>query len=151
MGRWRFSPAESSGAARLTRWAKPRIKAIAIEQNSTRLQYIADNAAALGTPYLQIVASKAPAALKDLPQPDAIFIGGGARTQGLFEACWEALPPGGRFVVNAVTVESEQKLLQWYNHVGGELIRVAVQRAAPIGGFLGWKPMVPVTQWVVVK
>ncbi len=129
----------------------PRCRAIAIEQNSTRLQYIADNAAALGTPYLQIVAGKAPAALKDLPQPDAIFIGGGATTEGLFEVCWEALPPGGRFVANAVTVESEQKLLQWHNQVGGELIRVAVQRAAPIGGFLGWKPMVPVTQWVVVK
>ncbi|WP_414582360.1 precorrin-6y C5,15-methyltransferase (decarboxylating) subunit CbiE [Scytonema sp. PCC 10023] len=129
----------------------PRCRAIAIEQNSTRLQYIADNAAALGTPYLQIVAGKAPAALKDLPQPDAIFVGGGATTEGLFEVCWEALPPGGRFVANAVTVESEQKLLQWHNQVGGELIRVAVQRAAPIGGFLGWKPMVPVTQWVVVK
>jgi precorrin-6Y C5,15-methyltransferase (decarboxylating) len=129
----------------------PRCRAIAIEQNSTRLQYIADNAAALGTPYLQIVAGKAPAALKDLPQPDAIFVGGGATTEGLFEVCWEALRPGGRFVANAVTVESEQKLLQWHNQVGGELIRVAVQRAAPIGGFLGWKPMVPVTQWVVVK
>jgi len=129
----------------------PRCRAIAIEQNSTRLQYIADNAAALGTPYLQIVAGKAPAALKDLPQPDAIFVGGGATTENLFEVCWEALRPGGRFVANAVTVESEQKLLQWHNQVGGELIRVAVQRAAPIGGFLGWKPMVPVTQWVVVK
>jgi precorrin-6Y C5,15-methyltransferase (decarboxylating) len=128
-----------------------RCRAIAIEQNSTRLQYIADNAAALGTPYLQIVAGKAPPALKDLPQPDAIFIGGGATTENLFEVCWEALRPGGRFVANAVTVESEQKLLQWHNQVGGELIRVAVQRAAPIGGFLGWKPMVPVTQWVVMK
>ncbi|NEQ19627.1 MAG: precorrin-6y C5,15-methyltransferase (decarboxylating) subunit CbiE [Microcoleus sp. SIO2G3] len=129
----------------------PRCRAIAIEQNSTRLQYIADNAAALGTPYLQIVAGKAPAALKNLPQPDAIFVGGGATAEGLFEVCWEPLRPGGRFVANAVTVESEQKLLQWHNQVGGELIRVAVQRAAPIGGFLGWKPMVPVTQWVVVK
>lgn len=129
----------------------PRCRAIAIEQNSTRLQYIVDNAAALGTPNLQIIAAKAPAGLKDLPQPDAIFIGGGATTENLFEVCWEALRLGGRFVANAVTVESEQKLLQWHNQVGGELTRVAVQRAAPIGGFLGWKPMVPVTQWVVMK
>jgi len=85
------------------RWAKPRIKAIAIEQNSIRLQYIADNSAALGTPYLQIVPGKAPAALKDLPQSDAIFIGGGATTEGLFEMCWEALPPGGRFVANLIS------------------------------------------------
>jgi precorrin-6B C5,15-methyltransferase / cobalt-precorrin-6B C5,C15-methyltransferase len=129
----------------------PRCRAIAIEQNSTRLQYIADNAIALGTPNLQIVAGSAPTVLRDLPQPDAIFIGGGATAEGLFDLCWEALPPGGRFVANAVTVESEQKLLQWQHQLGGELIRIAVQRAAPLGGFLGWKPMVPVTQWVVVK
>ncbi|MEC4814377.1 MAG: precorrin-6y C5,15-methyltransferase (decarboxylating) subunit CbiE [Scytonema sp. PMC 1069.18] len=129
----------------------PRCRAIAIEQNSTRLQYIADNATALGTPDLQIVAGSAPSILKDLPQPDAIFVGGGATAEGLFEVCWEALRPGGRLVANAVTVESEQKLLQWHNQKGGELIRTAVQRVAPIGGFLGWKPMVPVTQWMVVK
>ncbi len=69
----------------------------------------------------------------------------------MFEVCWQALRPGGRLVANAVTIESEQKLLQWHNQVGGELMRVAVQRVAPIGGFLGWKPMAPVTQWVVVK
>jgi precorrin-6Y C5,15-methyltransferase (decarboxylating) len=128
-----------------------RCRAIAIEQNPTRLQYIADNANALGTPNLQIIHGKAPTALKDLPQPDAVFIGGGATAAGLFEGCWQALRPGGRLVANAMTIESEQKLLQWHNQVGGELIRVAVQRVAAIGGFLGWKPMVSVTQWMVVK
>ncbi|MCP6759504.1 MAG: precorrin-6y C5,15-methyltransferase (decarboxylating) subunit CbiE [Fischerella sp. CENA71] len=128
-----------------------RCRAIAIEQNPTRLQYIVDNATALGTPNLQIIHGKVPTALKDLPQPDAIFIGGGATAPGLFEVCWQALRSGGRLVANAVTIESEQKLLQWHNQVGGELMRVAVQRIAPIGGFLGWKPMTPVTQWVVVK
>ncbi|GAA6617290.1 precorrin-6y C5,15-methyltransferase (decarboxylating) subunit CbiE [Scytonema sp. NUACC26] len=129
----------------------PRCRAIAIEQNSTRLQYIADNAIALGTPNLQIVAGFAPTVLRDLPQPDAIFIGGGATAEGLFDVCWEVLRPGGRLVANAVTVESEQKLLQWQHQMGGELIRIAVQRTAPLGGFLGWKPMVPVTQWMTVK
>jgi precorrin-6Y C5,15-methyltransferase (decarboxylating) len=60
-----------------------RCQAIAIEHHPTRLQYIADNAAALGTPHLQIVAGIAPSALKDLPQPDAIFIGGGITTPHL--------------------------------------------------------------------
>ncbi|MGJ5676114.1 MAG: precorrin-6y C5,15-methyltransferase (decarboxylating) subunit CbiE [Nostochopsis sp.] len=128
-----------------------RCRAIAIEQNPTRLQYIADNATALGTRNLQIVHGKVPTALKDLPQPDAIFIGGGATAAGLFEVCWQSLGSGGRLVANAVTIESEQKLLQWHNQVGGELMRVAVQKVAPIGNFLGWKPMTPVTQWVVMK
>jgi precorrin-6Y C5,15-methyltransferase (decarboxylating) len=128
-----------------------RCRAIAIEPHPTRLQYIADNAMALGTPNLRIIAGEAPAALKDLPPPDALFIGGGLTTAHLLATCWQALPAGGRLVANAVTVESEQTLLQWHKQWGGELTRVAIQRAAPIGKFVGWKAMAPVTQWAVVK
>jgi precorrin-6Y C5,15-methyltransferase (decarboxylating) len=129
----------------------PRCRAIAIEPHPSRLQYIADNAAALGTPNLRIIAGEAPTALKDLPPPDALFIGGGLTTENLLATCWQALPAGGRLVANAVTIESEQTLLQWHSQWGGDLIRVAIQRAAPIGKFLGWKAMAPVTQWAVVK
>jgi precorrin-6Y C5,15-methyltransferase (decarboxylating) len=129
----------------------PRCRAIAIEPHSTRLQYIADNAAALGTPDLRIIAGEAPVALKDLPPPDAVFIGGGLSTANLLATCWQALRTGGRLVANAITVESEQMLLQWHSQCGGELTRMAIQRAEPIGKFLGWKAMVPVTQWVVTK
>jgi precorrin-6B C5,15-methyltransferase / cobalt-precorrin-6B C5,C15-methyltransferase len=129
----------------------PRCRAIAIEQNASRLNYIADNAAALGTPQLKIIHGKVPSSLKDLPTPDAIFIGGGVTAAGLFDVCWNALRPGGRLVANVVTVEGEQTLFQWYEQVGGSLTRIAIQRAEPIGKFLGWRGMAPVTQWVVVK
>lgn len=122
-----------------------------IEQHPTRLQYIADNAAALGTPNLNIIAGVAPAALQDLPQPDAIFIGGGLTTPDLFETCWNTLRPGGRLVANAVTIEGEQQLFQWHSQFQGDLTRIAIQRAEPVGKFLGWKAMVSVTQWTVVK
>ncbi|MDZ8049975.1 MAG: precorrin-6y C5,15-methyltransferase (decarboxylating) subunit CbiE [Aulosira sp. ZfuVER01] len=129
----------------------PRCRAIAIEQNSSRLRYIADNAAALGVPNLQIIQGKAPNALKDLPQPDAIFIGGGVTAAGLFDICWSALKPGGRLVANVVTIEGEQTLFKWYEQVGANFTRIAIQRAEPIGKFLGWRGMAPVTQWVAVK
>ncbi|HAN73500.1 MAG TPA: cobalamin biosynthesis bifunctional protein CbiET [Planktothrix sp. UBA8402] len=128
-----------------------RCQSIAIEHHPTRLQYIADNAIALGTPHLKIVAGTAPIALQDLPQPDAIFIGGGITEPELFETCWSALRQGGRLVTNTVTVESELILLQWHSKLGGELTRIGIQKAEPIGKFLGWKAMAPVTQWVVVK
>ncbi len=128
-----------------------RCRSIAIEHHPSRLQYIADNASALGTPHLQIVAGKAPAALKDLPQPDAIFIGGGITVPELFETCWSALRSGGRLVANAVTVESELILFQWHRQLGGELTRIGIQRAEPVGKFLGWKAMAPITQWTVQK
>jgi len=126
-------------------------RAIAIERHPTRLQYIAENASNLGVPSLQIIAGEAPAALVNLPQPDAIFIGGGVTAAALLETCWNALGEGGRLVVNAVTVESEFKVLQWHSLHGGELIRIGIQRVGAIGSFQGWKPLAPVTQWAVVK
>jgi precorrin-6B C5,15-methyltransferase / cobalt-precorrin-6B C5,C15-methyltransferase len=129
----------------------PRCQAIAIEQHAHRLQFIADNMAALGTPQLRLIQGKAPDALVDLPTPDAIFIGGGVTVPGLLATCWTALRSGGRLVANAVTIESELELLKWQQQVGGELTRIAIQRTQSIGGFLGWKPLIPVTQLVVVK
>jgi precorrin-6B C5,15-methyltransferase / cobalt-precorrin-6B C5,C15-methyltransferase len=126
-----------------------RCRAIAIEKSRTH--YIVDNATALGTPNLQIIEGIAPSALKDLPQPDAIFIGGGVTTEGVLETCWTALRSGGRLVANVVTLEGEQKLFEWHQRVGGTLTRIGIQRAEPLGSFLAWKPMAPVTQWVVLK
>ena len=128
-----------------------RCRAIAIEQNSTRLNYIADNAAALGTPNLQIIAGKSIEIVPTLPPPNAIFIGGGVTAPEILESCWHSLLPGGRMVVNVVTLEGEQRLYQWYENVGGNFSRIAIQRAEPIGKFLGWKAMSPVTQWAGVK
>ncbi len=128
-----------------------RCQSIAIEQHPRRLEYIADNATALGTPDLQIIAGKAPESLINLPSPDAIFIGGGITTPGLLETCWKKLRSGGRIVANTVTVESELLLLQWHNKLGGELTRIGIERTAAIGNFLGWKPLATVTQWSVLK
>ena len=128
-----------------------RCRAIAIEQNTTRLNYMADHAAALGTPNLQIMAGKALEVIPNLPAPNAIFIGGGVTAPEILENCWNVLLPGGRMVVNVVTLEGEQRLYQWYETVGGNFTRIAIQRAEPIGKFLGWKAMSPVTQWVGVK
>lgn len=128
-----------------------RCRAIAVEQRPERVRLIAYNAIALGTPGLIIETGHAPEALRSLPTPDAIFIGGGLTTPNLLTICWQALPPGGRLVANAVTVEGEQVLLQGRDRWGGTLTRLAIQRAEPIGQFLGWKALAPVTQWCVIK
>ncbi len=94
---------------------------------------------------------KAPAALAQLPTPDAVFIGGGLTAPGLLDACWDALPAGGRLVANTVTLESEALLADWYRRHGGELVRLAVAHAVPVGTFTGWRQAMPVTQWAVVK
>lgn len=129
----------------------PRNKAIAIETQPERAERILRNAASLGTPDLEIVIGQAPNALKELPSPDAIFIGGGASDDGVFEACWSVLKPGGRLVVNAVTLETEQVLAALYAQHGGTMRRIAISRLEPVGTMHGWRAAMPVTQWVVVK
>ncbi|HVO02633.1 MAG TPA: precorrin-6y C5,15-methyltransferase (decarboxylating) subunit CbiE [Candidatus Cybelea sp.] len=126
-------------------------QAIAIERNPERAAMIRDNAAALGTPNLRLIEGEAPAALQDLPAPDAVFIGGGAGRAGLIDTAWAALKPGGRLVVHAVTVESELALFAGYHAQGGEVTRLSVARMEPVGAYHGWKPLMPVTQWRAVK
>lgn len=126
-------------------------KAIAIEQHKTRLGFTERNAVSLGVPELRIVEGRAPAALAGLPAPDAIFCGGGITHEGVFETAWEALKDRGVFVANTVTLESEAKLLSFHEQFGGELIRLSVSRAKPVGRLHGWKPFMPVTIWSVRK
>ncbi|MFI9359873.1 precorrin-6y C5,15-methyltransferase (decarboxylating) subunit CbiE [Kitasatospora sp. NPDC053057] len=126
-------------------------RAVSIERDPVRAERIARNAAALGVPRLRVVTGPAPSALAELPTPDAVFIGGGLTAPGLLDGCWAAMRPGGRLVANTVTLESEALLTEWYRRHGGELVRLAVAHAVPVGGFTGWRQAMPVTQWSAVK
>ncbi|MGW2227225.1 precorrin-6y C5,15-methyltransferase (decarboxylating) subunit CbiE [Streptomyces formicae] len=131
--------------------AHPSCRAHTVEKNPVRAERITRNAERLGVPGLRVVTGAAPAALAELPTPDAVFIGGGLTAPGLLDACWAALPVGGRLVANTVTLESEALLADWYRRHGGDLVRLAVAQAVPVGGFTGWRQAMPVTQWSVTK
>jgi precorrin-6Y C5,15-methyltransferase (decarboxylating) len=131
--------------------AHPRCRAIAVEADEDRATQIGFNARHLGVPHLEVVHGRAPDALADLPDPDAIFIGGGATEPGLLETCLTRLGPGGRLVVHGVTLETETLLAGLYAEHGGELTRHSVERAAPIGSFTGWTPARAVTMWAVAR
>jgi precorrin-6Y C5,15-methyltransferase (decarboxylating) len=127
----------------------PSLKAIGIEDQPERAARAARNAAALGTPDLLIVQKRAPEAFADLPRPDAIFIGGGLADPGVFEAAWSALKSGGRLVANAVSLQSEARLIEFFQRHGGELVRLEVAKAgkAGTGGVFVWRPATPIVQW----
>jgi precorrin-6Y C5,15-methyltransferase (decarboxylating) len=129
----------------------PASRAIAVEPRADRRDRIARNAAALGVPGLVVVPGAAPAALAGLPEPDAVFIGGGVTADGVVQACWDALDAGGRLVANAVTIEGELTLAGWHRRLGGSLTRIAVERADRLGSFTTWRPALPVVQWAVRK
>jgi precorrin-6B C5,15-methyltransferase / cobalt-precorrin-6B C5,C15-methyltransferase len=131
--------------------ADPAMRAIAIEQRADRAARIARNAAAFGVPGLEVTEGIAPVALSGLAAPDSVFVGGGASDAGVLDVATHALRPGGRLVVNAVTLESEAMLLTRHAAFGGELLRIAISRADAVGTMTAWRPAMPVTQWVWTK
>lgn len=125
--------------------------AIGLEPDAGRRALAASNAAALGVPGLKLMDAKAPDGLEGLPQPDAIFIGGGLTAPNQIETSLEALSPGGRLVANAVTLEGEAVLSAAFATLGGDLTRLSVSRASAVGTLTGWRPLMPVTQWSLIK
>jgi precorrin-6Y C5,15-methyltransferase (decarboxylating) len=131
--------------------AHPANRAIGIEAREDRLTTARGNAHSLGVPHFDLRHGTAPEALKDLPTPDAVFVGGGASRDGVLDAIWQALPAGGRLVVNSVTLETEAMLIAWQARHGGTLLRLSVERAGAVGGLTGWRAAMPVVQWSVTK
>jgi precorrin-6B C5,15-methyltransferase / cobalt-precorrin-6B C5,C15-methyltransferase len=126
-------------------------EAIAFEHNADRLQMIATNVDALGTPRLKIISGKAPEALINVPAPDAIFIGGGIGNEGVFETAWGKLKPAGRLVANVVTIEGEMHLYDLQEKHGGELVKIDISYLTHVGPYRALKPRMSVLQWRVQK
>ena len=98
---------------------------------------------------LSTVEGTAPEALSGLPAPDAVFIGGGL-SEALLHDLHARLAPGTRLVAHAVTLGSEALLIDWSGRIGGDLLRIELASAAPLGRMRGWTPARPVVQWQVV-
>jgi precorrin-6Y C5,15-methyltransferase (decarboxylating) len=132
-------------------WALAGGSAIAIEAREDRAVNIRTNAEGFGlTHRITVVARNAPAALASLERPDAVFIGGGLDAV-MFDAIWKLVPDGVRIVAHGVTLETEALLADLQNRHGGDLARIDISRAAPLGRYRSWEAARPVVQWYVVK
>ena len=129
----------------------PANRAIGIERRPERAARAARNAIALGIPDLTLATGAAPDALAGLPQPDAVFIGGGAQDERVMRTAWTALHSGGRMVVNAVTIDTEAALFDACGRLGGSLTRLSVERLDKIGTRRSFRPAMTVTQWSATK
>lgn len=131
--------------------AAPGCRAEAVEPRADRCANIARNAEDFGlshriTPHQ----ASAPEALAALPKPDAVFLGGGANP-AVLRVLWARLPIGTRLVANAVTLETEALLVAQHAQLGGQLLRIDIAQASPLGRMRGWTPARPITQWSVTR
>lgn len=126
----------------------PTCRAVGVERKADRAANARANAEHLTLPgQFEIVDADLTRGLPELPDPDAVFIGGGA-SDDVVAAVLALLPEGGRLVVHGVTLETEVAVAGWHEQHGGELSRVAVETSDSIGRLRGWKPARTVTCWV---
>lgn len=129
----------------------PANRAVAVERNAERAARILINAETLGAAgRIDVLTAAVADVLAELPAPDAVFVGGGVRAE-ILDGGWDALPSGGRLVVHSVTADSDAVLLALHQRVGGELSRISVEVAEPIGRFTGFRPLRTVTCWATIK
>ncbi|MFB6415536.1 MULTISPECIES: precorrin-6Y C5,15-methyltransferase (decarboxylating) subunit CbiT [Bradyrhizobium] len=132
-------------------WALCGGTATAIEAREDRVANIRKNAAAFGLSHrIMVVSGRAPEALAGLEAPDAVFVGGGL-DHAMFDAIWSPLAPGTRLVAHAVTLETDALLGELHQRHGGELMRVEIAHAAPLGRYRSWDAARPLVQWSTVR
>ena len=127
----------------------PSTRCVAVERDAARAARARGNASRLGVD-LQLRQGAAIDLLAELPDPDAVFIGGGA-DEALLAALWQRLPAGCRVVAHSVTLETDALLAAWHAEKGGSLLRIALSEATPIGRKRGWRSSFPVTQWSIIR
>jgi precorrin-6B C5,15-methyltransferase / cobalt-precorrin-6B C5,C15-methyltransferase len=126
----------------------PSTRATTIEPRPDRVVNIRQNADNLGVERLQIVTGKAPACLAGLEPPDVVFIGGGL-SGDLLDWLHGNLSTGTRLVANAVTLESQALLSHWQARLGGDLLRIELAQAKPLGSKRTWRAALPLVRWSV--
>ena len=132
-------------------WCLAGGSASAVERRADRVTNIRANAEGFGLAHrLTAVDCASMDALDRLPEPDAVFIGGGA-DEALIDRLWQRLRPGARRVANAVTLENEATLYAAHARHGGSLMRIDLATCGALGSFRDWQAARPVVQWGVTR
>lgn len=145
-------------AVELAYW-QPLATVHAIEHHPDRLSCLETNRQRFGVvSNLKIVEGRAPEALEGLALPNKVFIGGSdGELPQLLAQVWALLPTGGVLVASAVTENTKQLLMQFWQERSLaedsqlETTQVAVSRGETLAGQLMYRPNLPVNLFKFVK
>lgn len=130
----------------------PEGRIYAIEVDPECVAMCEDNARAHGTDNVRVIAGRAPDALAELEAPDAVFVGGskGSMT-AIVDAALARLRPGGRLVVNAITLDNAAETYQAIRARGlvPDVTLLQVARAEPLAHYLRYEAQNPIQIFAV--
>ena len=129
-------------------WARlcPRLCIHAVEKSEERLRLLRRNSEKFGVDdRIKPVLGEAPAVLDGLPRPQRIFVGGGGAALGeILVQGFDALAPGGRMVVSAVTLDAKAKLVSLWAKEEAKWSEIAVAVGDRLGPAAVLRPRLPV-------
>jgi precorrin-6Y C5,15-methyltransferase (decarboxylating) len=137
-------------AARLA----PEGRVYAIEVDPEGVEICRDNLRAHGVDNVRVVAGRAPEVLAELELPDAVFVGGSKGSMdGIVDLVLERLRPGGRLVVNAITLENTNEIYQAIRRrdLVPEVTLLQISRAEPLAHYLRYEALNPIQIFAVTK
>lgn len=132
----------------------PEGRVYAVEVDPEGVEICRENLRAHAVDNVRVVAGRAPEALAEIEAPDAVFVGG---SQGSMEdivgVALDRLRPGGRLVVNAVTLENAGEAYQSIRRRGlvPEVTLLQVSRGEPLAHYLRYEALNPIQIFAVTK
>ena len=125
--------------------------AYAIENRADRISFIEENIKQFGLQNrIFVMQGSFENFYKKLPKPDAVFIGGGASDE-LISKIIRLIPKKGRLVVNGVTLETQQLIIDKQKNFGGSLKKIEISNSRKLGSKSIWEPSSPIVQWSYLK
>jgi precorrin-6Y C5,15-methyltransferase (decarboxylating) len=125
----------------------PRGRVFAIEVDLEGVALCHENVRAHGVDNVRVVAGRAPEALAGLDAPDAVFVGGSKGSMApIVDAALAALRPGGRLVVNAITLENvaEAYAALRARAIDPEVTLVQIARGVPLARYQRYESLNPI-------
>ncbi len=122
-------------------------RVFAVERDPEQIELLAENIRKFEAWNVEVIRAEAPEGLDELPDPDAVFIGGsGGRMEEILDVVCRRLKPGGRIVINAATLESMSAAAEGLRRRGFEveIALVNVARSKALADLTLFKALNPV-------
>ncbi|NOU09924.1 MAG: precorrin-6y C5,15-methyltransferase (decarboxylating) subunit CbiE [Nitrospira sp.] len=132
----------------------PKGVVYAVEVDPDGVDLCRENLLAHAVDNVRVIAGRAPVALAGLEAPDAVFVGGSKGSmEEIINVVMDCLQPGGRLVVNAITLENVAETYQSLRKRGvvPDVTLLQVSRAEPLAHYLRYEALNPIHIFAVEK
>jgi precorrin-6Y C5,15-methyltransferase (decarboxylating) len=125
-----------------------------VEVDPEGVEICQDNVRTHRVDNVRVVAGRAPEALAELETPDAVFVGGSKGSmEEIIDVALDRLAPGGRLVVNTITLENSGEAYQAFRRreLVPEVTLLQISRAEPLARYLRYEAQNPIQIFAVTR